>query len=340
MAQEAMRTAQGGDDPGRAIAHQRPVRDTVEKLAAEFIEKHAKVKNRDWRKTEGIFRLDVLPAWGKREMRSISRRDCIELLDAAVARTSPVTANRTRAAVHKFLTWAVGRDIIDGNPMSNVPRPGEESSRDRYLSDDEIRLFWRACDDLGPAYGAWWRLHLLTGQRRDEVRFARWEDIDMTTKVWTVHADIAKNEIANEVPLSTLALEILDAIRPRSASGFIFPATTGSDGPAADHHVKAKLDRAMAAQLAEGEAIPHWQRHDLRRTASTGMARLGIAPHIIEKVLNHSKGEVSGVAAVYNRHGYLPEKRQALETWATHLRGVIDPAAGENVVALPGRAAR
>jgi integrase len=334
-AKAAMRTAAAGDDPGRAVEQDRPVRDTVEQIVAEFMERHAKAHNRDWRRTQSIFDLDVLPVWGKREITSIRKRDCIELIDAAAARTSPVTANRARAAVHKLFNWAVGRDIVESNPMQAVPRPGRENSRDRYLSDDEIARFWRGCDDLGPAFAARFRLLLVTGQRKREVGAARWEEFDLTKKIWTVPAERAKNGTANEVPLSALAIEILDTIRPRggAATGFVFPSTTLPGRLAARvDKMKRRLDRAMEIE-DEGEAVSGWWLHDLRRTASTGMARLGVAPHIIERVLNHAKGEISGVAKVYNRHAYVEEKRAALEAWASSIARIVHPP-GANVVPL------
>jgi integrase len=154
--------------------------------------------------------------------------------------------------------------------------------------------------------------------------------------MWTVPAELAKNGIANEVPLAPLAIEILEGIEARArdrSTIWVFPAANGSGNPVSGFsRAKANLDKALAA---DGHPLAAWRAHDLRRSAASGMARLGIAPHVIERVLNHASGQISGVAATYNRIGYLPEKRHALEAWAAHVERLLDPTAGDNVVPLP-----
>jgi integrase len=154
----------------------------------------------------------------------------------------------------------------------------------------------------------------------------RWQDVDLAKRMWTVPATVSKNGIASEVPLSPLALAILAEVPRLSGAEHVFPATNGSGRPASGFSkAKARLDR----QLVEtGATMTPWRLHDLRRSAASGMAQLGVAP----QVLSHISGSIAGVAATYNRFGYGPEKRHALESWAAHLQHLIDPPA-----ALSGR---
>jgi integrase len=201
---------------------------------------------------------------------------------------------------------------------------------DRVLSDDELRLVWRGCEVAGWPFGDLIRLLLLTAQRLGEVSTMRWRDLDLERALWTVPAEVAKNGIANEVPLSPPAIAILAGLPPLGREGFVFPALTGSGNPVSGFSkAKARLDREVAARTP-------WRLHDLRRTAASRMAQLAILPHVIEKILNHKSGTFAGVAGIYNRFGYGPEKRQALDAWAAHLQRLIDPPVAQ-VIAITCR---
>lgn len=349
-----MQAAQDGEDPHR-VAHAADLapesRDSVRQVVERFIDQHAKKKNRDWKKTEGIFNLDVLPEWGNRSIKAIKRRDVIELLDKAAARTSDVSANRVLAHVRKLFNWCLEKMVVEDNPTIGIKPPGKEQSRRRILSAAEVVAFWHACDKLGHPFGTIFKLLLVTAQRRDEVGSMRWRDIDRERGIWTVPREIAKNGEPNEVPLTALALALIDAspISDRKGKdapalttngnglaldaadatdpvldpgGYVFPAQNGSGKPASGYSkAKERVDTAMAAKFAEDDlpAADDWWLHDLRRTAASRMAELGVAPHVIERVLNHVTGTQAGVAGIYNRYGYLPEKRIALELWAGYI---------------------
>jgi integrase len=152
----------------------------------------------------------------------------------------------------------------------------------------------------------------------------RWSDVDLVKATWTVPAEIAKNGVANEVPLSPAAVSILKALPSFADHGYVFPSINGSGRPVSGFSkAKARLDKAIAAELAPTNgAMPAWRLHDLRRSAASGMAQLSIAPHVIEKVLNHVSGSLAGVAGIYNRFGYGGEKRHALESWAARVLSV------------------
>jgi integrase len=271
---------------------------------------------------------DAKPKWGDRPIAAITRQDVAELLDEIAARGAMVQANRTLARLKTLFRWALDEELVATDPTARVRRRTKETARDRTLSDDEIRWFWSGCEAAGWPFGPLFKLLLLTAQRRDEVGTLERSEIDLERRVWTIPRGKAKNDRAHEVPLSRLAVETIAGL-PRL--GNLVFSTTGTSPVSGFSRAKATLDARMSA-LA-GEPVAEWILHDLRRTAATGMARLNIAPHVVDKVLNHVAGAISGVAAVYNRFQYLDERAAALEAWGNYVENLIRPAPG-NVVPL------
>jgi integrase len=285
---------------------------TFGQVANQFVQRYAKQHNRSWKETERILNRYVVPEWGDRPVRDITKNDVLELLDSMVDRGAPIMAKQTHSTVRKLFYWAVDRGIIDISPCMRVPVPARADERDRVLSDDELRSVWLACEPLKWPFGPLIRMLVLTGQRRDEIASMRWSDLNLSTALWTIPREFTKNDRAHEVPLASAALEILDTI-PKVDETLVF--TTNNRVPVAGFsNAKRRLD--------ELSKVRDWHIHDLRRTTASGMARLGIAPHVVEKVLNHKTGTISGVAAVYNRHGYAEEKREALTTWAVEVHRI------------------
>jgi integrase len=194
------------------------------------------------------------------------------------------------------------------------------------LTDDELRTLWQASESLGGAYGGFVRFLMLTGQRRDEVAGMRRSELK--GDLWTIPRERAKSGVAHDVPLSDPALRVLVDVPVIGTAEYVFTVTgetpiTGYSG------AKRRLDAALPG-------MPHWTFHDVRRSVASGLARLGTPVNVIESVLAHRGGAVSGVAAVYNRHSYLPEKRRALEAWAGHIMQLVDEPVASNVVAIRG----
>ncbi len=207
---------------------------------------------------------------------------------------------------------AVGQDLIEVDPSSGVQKPLKNvPSRDRFLDNDEIVSFWAACEALGWPWGKVCQLMLLTGQRESEVGGMRWQELDPDKRTWSIPAKRTKNGKAHDVALSDLAFSIIDKGVPRfeapAGKDFLF-SMRGHAAVTSFDHAKLKLNERMALKLP-------WRLHDLRRTCTTGLARLGIPPHVADKVLNHQSGVIKGVAAVYNRFQYLDERRAALQAW-------------------------
>jgi integrase len=338
-AREMLRDVEKGMDPATAKAEKRRAKaDLFPAVAAEFIERHAKPNNRTWLRQDSDLKREFLPLWRDRAISGIAKRDILEALDKIADRASPRRANRYLALVKKLFNWCAERGYVETSPAANIKPLAREVSRDRVLSDDELLLVWRGCEAAGWPFGDLIRLLILTAQRLGEVSSMQWRDIDLDKGAWTVPAAIAKNGVANEVPLSAAARAILSGLPPLGREGFVFSALNGSGNPVSGFSkAKARLDREIAAALVRAgqPAMPAWRLHDLRRTAASRMAQLGIAPHVIEKVLNHTTGSLAGVAGIYNRFGYGPEKRHALESWAGHLEHLIGPPVIQ-IVALGG----
>jgi integrase len=309
-----------GRDPGREKKNARREaddrqRDLFAMTAAQFLERYAKANTREssWRETERLLNRDVLPSWKGRTVQEITRRDIVDLLDRVSDRGSPIMANRVLAAVRRLFGWCVDRGVLEKSPCAGVKAPAAERCRDRFLSDDELRLAWTACDDIGWPFGPLVKLLILTGQRRDEVSNTRWSEVDLTTKLWIIPRERSKNDIAHVVPLSDPALGIMTGLpRVGGNCGLVF-TTTGSTPVGGFSRAKGRIDAAMAR--SSQEQLERWTFHDLRRTAASGMARLGINLPVIEKVLNHTSGSFGGIVGVYQRHEFADEKRQALEAW-------------------------
>jgi integrase len=355
MASAAAQNLARGEDPAAAKKAAKvtarmaaePDHDLVETVAATFVERYAKKQTREksWRETERILTREVVGVWRGRALSKIARADVHDLLDGVVDRGSPITANRTLAALRRMCAWAVERGIIDASPCEKVRAPAAETTRDRVLTDDEICAAWTAFDGAGFPFGSIAQLLLLTGARLREIGEARWQEIDMDAKTLTIPAARAKNALATEVPLSEAALRILRAVAHvefgRRPGGFIF-STNGRSPPSGYSRAKLSFDKAMLAAMRkvasergdDPETVKppeNWTLHDLRRTCASGMARLGIAPHIVEAVLNH---KVRGVAGIYNRYSYNVERRAALETWSRYLDALLSGAPAANVVEL------
>jgi integrase len=332
MAMDArVQQAKGIDPTVQKRAEKQVVGDTFEKVLTNFIERHAKPELRTWKNIDRGLRKDAVPVWGSLPIDSISRKMVGDLVDAIVDRGAPRQAALVYAYLHKFFAWAVGRGYLDANPAENLPKPRQKPSRERVLTDDELRMVWEASEALGWPFQPILRLLALTGQRKSEISAGKWSEIDMQARLWRLPALRVKNKSAHAFPLSGTALTILENLPRIEKCDFLFSTTKGETSVSGFSKAKTRLD-AKVAELNGGEVIPDWSWHDLRRTAATGMASINIAPHVIEAVLNHKSGAKSGVAGVYNRHDYLDEMRVALDTWANRLDEIVTGEKAGNVL--------
>jgi integrase len=299
---------------------------SVEKVFEEYLSRHVKENNRTWEETERLFRKDVIPALGEKLIQDVEKQDIIKLIDSIIDRGSKTMANRVLAHVRRFFNWCIERDLIETSPAEKLVKPTQEKSRDRALSEKEIKELLNACDKEGYPYGHLVKFLLVTAQRRDEASTMLWEDIDFDKKLWILPREKTKSDRRHEVPLSPLAIHILKDAKTLCIEGAQYVFTTEGNKPFSGFSVaKKRLDKTLnEARTANGvkSHFPEWRIHDLRRTAASGMAQLGVAPHIVEKILNHSSGVISGVAAVYNRYDYRAETTAAHDRWSQTLKNL------------------
>jgi integrase len=242
----------------------------------------------------------------------LSRRDVADLLTTISTERGPVAHNRVRASISAALAWAIKAGLAGANPAADTNKE-KEVSRNRVLTGDELAKIWKAL----PAgdYGNIVKLLMLTGQRREEIGGLRWSEIDLKRELITLPPARTKNARGHSIPISKPMRAIIAAVPKVEARDFLF-GEADEDSFSGWSRCRGRLD----AKLGK---MPPWTLHDLRRSAATGMAEIGIQPHIIEAVLNHASGHKDGVAGIYNRASYDSEKRAALDKWGKHLTRTV-----------------
>ena len=304
--------------------------DTIAGLTEQFLELYAKprTRSRTYQQSQDVLRRLVQPAWRRRTVHEIRRRDVIALVDDVTRRNGAQMADKTLAVLGKFFGWLVARDVVDTSPCRGVERPARNPPRDRILTDTETTALWGACAELGPA-GQAVCLLLLTGCRLGEVFGARWSEIDAADMLWRLPRERTKNGVAHTVPLAPQAWAII-AAQPRFAGCDLIFTNDGRRPIGGFSRLKHDLDQAMKS------AVP-WTLHDVRRSAASGMQRLGVPVEVIEAALNHRSGTFRGIVGVYQRHDYLDERRAALQRWADHIEQLVS---GKLATVLPMRGRR
>lgn len=328
MARTMLNDIEGGGDPRSG----RPVRGalTVRALFDDYL--LAKAKLRSIGEIKRIFERDVLPVIGDRLADAVTRADVTRLVDTIAARGTPYMARNVAAHLSAFYGWAMPRlDRLDSNPCRDAGKPDKPRTRERVLTDGELRALWHVLDGEKLPWGPAIKLLMLTGQRRDEVFNAEWAEIDLDAALWTIPPERAKNDKAHLVPLSAPVVAILKAL-PRKDGAKVFPSQSDpSRGASGFSKAMRRVVPAVTAQTGDDE---RWTLHDLRRTLATGLQRLGMRLEVTEAVLNHISGTRGGLVGVYQRHDFAAEKRHALDAWAAEVERIVAGGARENVVAI------
>ena len=338
----ALKVAQGVD-PQHAKAE--AARIAIDLAFGSYVERfHAAYLVKEWpashRDALTLLRRYAVPVLGSKPLPEITRKDITSAL--ARAQDKIATASLLFATLRRMMRWAVNQGDIERSPMEGMDAPAKAPSRDRVLTDEELRLVWQASASLGYPFVHIVRLLILTGARREEVASLNWAELSREEAVWSLPSSRSKNGIASRQPLSTLAMAELDAIAVHSGvwpkEGLLF-TKTGVTPSSGHSKAKARLDVAIKTLAAkEGVAVPApWRVHDLRRTLATGLQRLGVRFEVTEAVLNHVSGSRGGVAGIYQRHDWAEEKRAALQAWAEHVERLLTAFDGTNVVHLQVR---
>jgi integrase len=292
----------GGDPASEKRQKVQRALDTFGSLAERFLEQY-RARPRTKNEVNRHIRKYAAPLHAA-PVDAITLREAAGLLAKVEKASGAVTANRVRASLSTCFSWALREGLALSNPIANTNKR-EERPRDRVLSNDELHRIWNATG--GGAYGTIVKLLLLTGQRRSEIAELRWSEVNLERRAINLPAERTKNKRPHVVPLASTAHALLNE-RFRGGVGAIFEFTAWA-------YSKDLLDKHSG--------VNDWVIHDLRRTVATGMADIGIPPHVIEAVLNHVSGHKGGVAGIYNRSSYAKEKAEALARWDEHLRSVV-----------------
>jgi integrase len=326
LAKRAAGAVAHGNDPQAERAGARAAAAaTVNKVLDSYLRSIEERKLRSAPEVASIFDRLVRPRLGERSAYSLERADILDLLDQVADDQGPVMADKVLDYVRAAFGWYAVRDPKFNTPivrgMSRTKT--SERARSRILADDEIRDLWNALDDMPPAYAAFLRTLLLTGQRRDEVRRVQWSELS-SDNTWTIPSSRYKGKRDHVVPITAA---IAAQLGPRR-SGYIFSRDGGRVPLGSLSTLKHRLEAKIAAR--RGRPISEWRLHDLRRTARTLLSRAGVPADIAERVIGHA---MHGVRGTYDRFAYITEKRDALERLAGLLERILHPEA--KVVAFP-----
>ena len=331
-------------------------------LAKEYVEEHARPRTRRWRETAMVLGLrypldggeatvikgGLAQRWATKPVHTFNSDDVHGAITEARRSGTPGRKRRNKGmsdargrhmarALSRFFNWCRQNRYITASPCVGVHAPPPGAARERVLGDDEIRLLWQTCDKVGAPFSQAVKLLVLTGQRRTEVGGMLRSELG-PDGLWSLPGSRTKNRKPHTVPLADMALKIIRSMPVVEECPCVF-SSKGRTAISGWSKAKEALDREMMT-LAKKEkvTVAPWTLHDLRRSCATGMAKLGVQLPVIEKVLNHSSESFGGVVAVYQRHSYDAEKREALQRWALHVQGFVSGKRGSNVVVLRKRA--
>jgi integrase len=319
---EARQHVEAGNDPRLALPGQASAAMTVRALVSAYLDDPERAALRSRAEIERRLRRNVLPVIGDIKISELRRRDVRNITDAMLRRGVKVEATRVFEDVRALVRWAVQAEYLDANPLDGMAKPAAPTSRERVLSDAEIKTLWNGlpttlaksvqCQRII-------RLCLVTGQRVGEVAGMTRDELDLDGHEWRLPGARTKNGAPHSVPLSPLALGIIkEALADAGEGGPVFQCGRASLSPV------AVARTVLRANDSERFGIAPWSAHDLRRTALTGMARLGIAPIVLGHIANHRTTTRAGVTlAAYNQYTYDREKRHALDLWAERLIAIV-----------------
>jgi integrase len=334
---------QRGIDPATQVAIEREANRVRQEnsfgaVAESFLEKHIAS-----RRTAGaigrLIRGKLIARWRDRPIDTIGKRDIIAMIEDIEEKSGAASARQSLAYARRLFGWAAARDLIVTNPFTTIATADflpPKISRDRVLSDAELTLVLKStAPDSGVGYSTapYTRFLLTMACRRSEAADSVWSEFDLAAGTWLLPAARVKNATEHTLPLPAPIIDLLASLPRFVGSDYVFTDTAGRRPINGFSRRKTRLDECIA-DLNGGRPIAPFTWHDLRRSAASGMAALGIAPHVVESILNHRSGVISGVARIYNRHDFRAEKAHALATWAAHLDRLERGDGAGNVVRL------
>jgi integrase len=345
LALEARTQLDTGTDPRVAKARQGAGKITVAELVDLYLADPQKAALRSATHLRWRLHHNVVPVIGRVELASLAKRDIRNVTDRILRRGKPTTAGHVFADLRAMIRCAVRADYLERSPIDGMERPGSHTPGERVFDDGEIATVWnglpislaksKACQRI-------LKLILATGQRPGEVAGMRRSELDLAKRLWSLPGARTKNAHPHTVPLSTLAVSIIEEALADIADDaeYLFPAGKGPLSSAALARSVGRARETTKDRPLGRFGIAAWSAHDLRRTCLTNLARLGVSPHVIAHIANHRSVTKSGVTfAVYVMHSYEGEKRAALELWADRLAAIVG-GTGADVAPLRRKAAR
>lgn len=310
-----------GRDPVESDKQRR--REAVDLAFTNYADRFAaSCKGKGWKLlVKRSLTLHIKPVLRDKPLPTITRVDIVAVLDRM---PDEQVGNRRNvfAVMRRLFKWAISRGDIASSPMEGMETPPPVKPRERWLTDEELRRVWTQAPKTHRCFGPIVRLLIATGQRREEIAGLQWEEVSREAREMRLSGERTKNGEPTTIPLNDLAIAELDELARGETwpkRGRVFRTSTGA-GFTAYHKGKVKLDRLVAEG---GDPLPPWRLHDLRRTLATGFQRLGVRFEVTEAVLNHVGQSRSGVAAIYQRHDWKPEKRAALDAWNEHIVSIL-----------------
>jgi len=277
---------------------------TLKRLIDLYIEMHAKEKKKSWKEDQRALNKYFIN-FHQRTASEISKSEIVDLLQGIKKNNGGIMSNRCLACIRKVYNFGIKNGFLENNPAYMVDRPAQEVSRDRVYTDDEIKILWEGFDQCWVA-GEIFKMCLVTGQRLSEVNGMRWSEIQ--DDIWTIPNTRTKNGRTHTVPLSKLAIELLNDAKGNNPD-WVYPSPKGLDKP-------VWIGTRSRRLVRDKTGITDFRPHDLRRTVETNITKLGHTRFIADRLLNHVEG---GIGRVYDRYDYLKEKTEAMQAWSDHL---------------------
>jgi integrase len=320
-----------GEDPqAEKTARRSADKFTFAALAEEFLAvKETTLKPRTLTETRRYLRGPYFKPLHSMPADTVSRKDVAARLLVITRESGVTTALRARSVISELYSWALGQGLSPENTVIGTNRPKKPPPRERVLSDPELASVWRAVDD--DDFGRIVRLLMLLGQRRSEVGSMTWHELDLDRGTWTIPSSRTKNARPHTLPLPSLAIDIITGT-PRMVGRDVLFGERAGRGFTSWARPKKMLDTRL------GDKVETWTLHDLRRSFATRLCDLGVAPHVVEQILNHQSGHRAGIVGVYNRSSYEREVKAALLLWDDHVRSIITTDGERKVVMMPPRA--
>ncbi len=323
---------------------------TFESIASRWLDEYEiGHRPRSYGQAKLVIAKHLTPTLRGKPLPSITRADLQAILDGIPARHQ-ASRRTVYAYASIFFGWAFRRGDIAESPLQAMAKPQAPKARDRVLADNELAVIWRGTDTLRAPLGGFYRVLLLTGQRREEVARMDWAELDRASATWIIPADRAKNGVTHIVPIAPSVVEELDRLAlakqekekeketapdakrwPKSGPVMSIKGTVALS---CFSQAKNALDAEIAKVCTDAGAMAPWRVHDLRRTVATGLQRLGVRFEVTEAVLNHISGAKGGVAGIYQRHDWKDEKASALAAWADYVARLVRGTDKSNVTPI------